>query len=157
MEIKKEINKFLNKFVTELTHREIVDLNLDSKKEDELFDIFKEHKFVDFRKIELKYNQSVNGRFGTVSNRDEMIIENLDLEPCLHEAFYPDMHHDKYWCKEYLNFENGLIELTIRRSGKYEIIQQSRSLYESNALFCDGGSAVGVTVQLEMELAKVCY
>ena len=31
MEIKKEIKKFLNEFVIELTYREIVDLNLDSK------------------------------------------------------------------------------------------------------------------------------
>ena len=66
-----------------------------------------------------------------------MILENLDLE-------------QSHWCKEFLNFENGLIELTIWRSGKYEIIQQSRSTKNYREL------AMGVTVQLEIELAKVC-
>ena len=57
----------------------------------------------------------------------------------------------KAWMKNYLKMNNGLIEFTIPKTGKYEIIQQSRS---SNMYH---GPAMGVYIEFELNLKQVRY
>ena len=93
-----------------------------------------------FKMIQLKFKKSFYGIKGSHTDRTRMIIEELDTE-C------------KDWMEDYLKIENGLIEFTIPKTGKYEIIQQSRSSNadRSNRI----GPAMGVTVSLELDLKMV--
>ena len=135
---KGDSDEFWINFITQLTYNEIVDLQLDSKKEEELFRIYKDHKSIDFKKIEIKFKESVHGPFGTWTNRDRMLMENLDLQ-------------NNKWIEQFLKIENGMIECTIPRSGKYQIIQQSRSMNQWKS----GKPSLGVNIELRMGLTKV--
>ena len=95
-----------------------------------------------FETIQLKFKSSFYGEDGYETDRTKMKIEELDIE-------YKD------WMEHYLKMENGLIEFTIPKTGKYQIVQQSRS---SNADAYDmDGPAMGVNVTLELASKKVYY
>ena len=58
----------------------------------------------------------------------------------------------KDWMESYLKMENGLIEFTIPKTGKYQIIQQSRS---SNYDGERKGPAFGVNIRFQINLKQV--
>ena len=94
----------------------------------------------DFEMIELKFNKSFYGKEGRSCDRRYMKIEELDIEK-------------EDWMETYLKIENGLLELIIPKTGKYQIIQQSRST--NYGIGREVGPAMGVRVEFEMELIKV--
>ena len=85
--------------------------------------------------IELKYKKAFYGQDGTITDRNNMQINQLDIRY-------------RYWMHKYLKMTNGLIEFTIPQTGIYRIHQQSRN---SN---CQGPSR-GVNIQFKMEMEKV--
>ena len=68
-------------------------------------------------------------------------MEQLDLE-------------NENWMKSFLKMENGMFEFIIPKTGKYEIIQQSRSTNINSSRLVIG-PALGVTVKFNMNLKKV--
>ena len=93
-----------------------------------------------FETIQLKFKRSFYGEDRYETDRTKMKIEELNIE-------YKD------WMKKYLKMENGLIEFTIPKTGKYQIVQQSRS---SNMNDEDiEGPALGIIVTLELASKKV--
>ena len=94
----------------------------------------------DFEMIELKFKKTFYGSHGWRTDRNGMKAEALDTE-------YQN------WMDTYLTMTNGLIEFTIPKKGKYQIIQKSRS---SNQDVGDRkGPALGVTTQFECDFEKV--
>ena len=94
----------------------------------------------DFKMIELKFKKAFYGDDGDKTDRNEMKLEELDIEY-------------RNWMENYLKMENGLIEFTIPKNGVYEIIQQSRSCNQSYGE--QNGPSMGVTVKLELDLQNV--
>ena len=90
----------------------------------------------DFKIIQLKFKKTFYDVCGRSTDRDYMTITELDLK-------YEN------WMENYMTMENGLIEFTIPKTGRYEIIQKSRS---TNV---DGRRALGVTVQFVLNLERV--
>ena len=100
-----------------------------------------EEKFLDFKIIQFKFKKTFYGEWGNGTDRTKMNIEQLDFE-------YED------WMKSYLTMENGIIEFIIPKTGKYEIIQQSKSTNINSSRLVIG-PALGVTVKFNMNLKKV--
>ena len=106
--------------------------------------------FIDFDRIELKFKKTFYRKFGVFTDRTNMKITELEM-------FETWM---KSWIDTYLVMKNGLMELTIPKTGKYQFILQSRS---SNRDWSDAwndwndasrGPAMGVNVELVMDLKK---
>ena len=95
----------------------------------------------DFKMIQLKFKKSFYGIFGYDTDRTKMQINELDIE-------------NKNWMTTNLKMDNGLLEFTIPKTGKYEIVQESRT---SNYFLGPSvtGPAMGVHVTIEMNLKKV--
>ena len=98
----------------------------------------------DFKMIQLKFKNDFYGVEGDRTDREKMEIEKLDIE------------FDN-WMEKYLAMEikpcQGLIEFTVPKTGKYQIIQQSRSTnFDDRDML---GPAMGVTVQFKLNLKKV--
>lgn len=90
--------------------------------------------------IQLKFKKSFYGYGGVHTDRTKMNIDQLDID-------------NEEWIKTYLTIKNGLIEFTIPKTGKYQIIQQSKS---SN--WDDGdrkGPTMGVKIRFEINMKKV--
>ena len=99
-----------------------------------------EQPLFDFKTIELKFKKKFYGQNGSVTDRNKMKIEELDIK-------YED------WMKNYLKMKNGLIEFTVPKTGRYQIIQQSRSVNEDTDSV--RGPSMGVTVELYVDFKKV--
>ena len=94
----------------------------------------------DFDPIQLKFKKSFYGDDGDETFRTQMNIDQLDIG-------------NEEWIRNYLKMENGLIEFTIPKTGKYQIIQQSRSSnFDRNER---KGPAMGVNIRLKMNLKQV--
>ena len=100
-------------------------------------------KLFDFKMIKLMFKKSFYEN-GYKTDRTKMELDELDIE-----------HKQQPRMKAYLKIEKGLIEFTIPKSGKYEIIQQSRSS-NNNVDDSVDGPAMGVNLELELVLKKVC-
>ena len=91
--------------------------------------------------IQLKFKKRFYGKFGCDTDRTKMNKDQLDIEM-------------KDWIETYLKMNNGLIEFTIPKTGKYEIIQQSRSSNRDTRSGTEG-PAMGVHIKFEMNLKQV--
>ena len=125
-------DEFWMNFITRLTNKEMVDLGLDSKQKEELIGTFIDSG------IQIKFKKSVHGPYGTWTNRDRMKMKNVDM-----------MNYEWFF-KQILEIEYGIIEFTAPKSGKYRIIQQSRS---TNPKF-GGKPSFGVNLELKIVLKK---
>ena len=95
----------------------------------------------DFESIQLKFKKSFYGSYGYNTDRTKMNIDQLDID-------------NEEWIRTYLTMENGLIEFTIPKTGKYQIIQQSRSSNRDYNYDCKG-PAMGVNMRFAMNLKQV--
>ena len=101
---------------------------------------FQFNALFDFEMIKLKYKKTFYGNGGYNTDRTKMKIDELDIEA-------------KDWMSTYLKMQNGLIEFTIPKNGKYQIIQQSRTSNWDD--YRSHGPAMGVTVEFKIDLKQV--
>ena len=94
-----------------------------------------------FGPIELKFKKNFYGSDGVKTDRTKMNIDQLDTD-------------NEEWIKTYLKMNNGFIEFTIPKTGKYQIIQQSRSSNQDWDEECTG-PAMGVNIRFKMNLNQV--
>jgi hypothetical protein len=175
-----EITSFLTKFLTQISREEFMRLNymaiIDIVKTEEFlksniktdglgnlfrdFLIPKNLEFVqmfqmeienpldkavsplfDFKMIELKFKKTFYEYHVSYqcTDRVKMKIEELDI-------------NNESWMDNHLKMENGLVEFTIPKTGKYHFVQQSRSsnLDDRERI----GPAMGVNVELEIDLKR---
>ena len=93
--------------------------------------------------IQLKFKKSFYGEYGHKTDRTKMNKDQLDIQK-------------KDWMENYLVMENGLIEFTIPTTGKYQVIQQSRSANRHLPWDKSGGlPAMGVNITLLIDLKQV--
>ena len=102
--------------------------------------VSQEEPLYDFKMIQLKFIKTLYTQRGNILDRTEMKIEKLDVE-------------FKDWMGNHMKMENGLIEFTVPKTGRYEIIQQSRSSNTDRNIRI--GPAMGVTISLDVDLKKV--
>ena len=108
---------------------------------EESIENFRFESLFDFEMIKLKFKKTFYGDGGRDTDRTKMKMEELDIET-------------KDWMNTYLKMQNGLIEFTIPKNGKYQIIQQSRSSNRDIDSNCQG-PAMGVTLEFKIDLKKV--